>query len=79
MGELFQPLHKATVNGTRLRFFAPPHGEPDTPWHAIDDLFRCLNLNRQQQKRMQRGFASEVFRTVPTTDGIVTLSPARST
>jgi hypothetical protein len=29
---------------------------PDLPWIAIDDLHRCLGLNREQRKFMRREF-----------------------
>jgi len=42
------PLYAATVGGQPLRFFRTPLGDgrPDFPWCGLDDLGRCLGLNR---------------------------------
>jgi hypothetical protein len=75
---MIQPIHTATIGGHPLRFFRTPNddGKPDMPWHSIDDLHRCLGLNRELRKL----FLSKLrkwgsIRTVATADGIVTIAP----
>lgn len=45
---MIQPIHTATIGEHQLRFFRRPinDGKPDLPWHAVEDLHRCLGLNR---------------------------------
>lgn len=45
-------LHTGTVGGKPLRFFAPPVLKPDLPWHALEDLYRCLDLPRPVRREM---------------------------
>jgi len=78
---MIEPLYIATVGGHPLRFFKTPldDGRPDFPWHAIDDLHRCLGLNRAQRKlllsRMRSWKGGGEVRTVATADGITTVAP----
>jgi hypothetical protein len=82
-GAMINPLHVATVGGHSLRFFKTPlnDGRPDLPWHAIDDLQRCLGLNPDQRRAFQHLLRSRtkrwsvIPRTVATADGIVTVAP----
>jgi hypothetical protein len=76
---MIKPLHVATIGGHPLRFFCTPidDGRPDLPWHAVDDLHRCLGLNRAARKLFLsklRTFWKEP-RTVATADGLVTVAP----
>jgi hypothetical protein len=79
---MIEPLHIATVGGHRLRFFRTPlnDGRPDFPWHCVDDLQRCLGLNRQGRKVFLHMLRSNkewgaIVRTVAATDGVVTVAP----
>jgi hypothetical protein len=75
---MIKPIHTATIGGHPLRFFRTPNddGKPDMPWHSVDDLHRCLGLNRAQRKVFlsmlrKRGGVE----TVATADGIITIAP----
>jgi hypothetical protein len=79
---MIEPLHVATIGGQPLRFFRTPlkDGRPDLPWCCLDDLGRCLGLNRQGRKIFLRALQSKaewhaIARTVPTADGILTIAP----
>ena len=75
---MIEPLHLATIGGHPLRFFKTPlnDGRPDFPWHCVDDLQRCLGLNRKDQRIHRRLFHSiEVTRTVATPKGSVSIVP----
>jgi hypothetical protein len=75
------PLHIATVGGHPLRFFKTPleDGRPDLPWHCVDDLHRCLGLNRDARRVFLRKLQSAEWgkdvRTVATADGLITVAP----
>jgi hypothetical protein len=78
MSGIIKPLHIATTGGHPLRFFRTPinDGRPDLPWHAVDDLHRCLGLNRDARRFFLRWLrAQKEPRTVATTDGLVTIAP----
>jgi hypothetical protein len=75
---MIKPLHVASIGGHPVRFFRTPNndGRPDLPWHAVDDLYRALELNREQRK----GFLHMLrkrggIRTLATSDGIVIVAP----
>jgi len=74
-----EPLHIATVAGQPLRFYKTPldDGWPDLPWHAVDDLHRCLGLNRAARKHFLSMLGAEWKepQTVATADGIITVAP----
>src|SRR5262249_3089323 len=78
---IITPLHIATVGGHPLRFFKTPldGGRPDFPWHAVDDVQRCLGLNRQGRKiflhKLRSSEWSRMVRTVATADGVITVAP----
>jgi hypothetical protein len=75
---LLKPLHMGTVNSQPLRFFRTPleDGRPDLPWHAVEDLHRCLSLNRNARKYfLHRLREWKEPRTVATADGLVTVAP----
>lgn len=75
---MIQPIHTATIGEHQLRFFRRPinDGKPDLPWHAVEDLHRCLGLNRDLRKHfLHRLRAWKEPRTVATADGIVTVAP----
>jgi hypothetical protein len=73
------PLLVATIGGHAFRFFRPPDNVPDLPWHAIDDLHRCLGLNRDGRRLFLRKLRSAewstTLRTIATADGVVTIAP----
>lgn len=72
------PLHTGVINGHPVRFFKKPTGAPDLPWHAVDDLYRALGLNREIRRdllRTTQGSWSTELRTIATADGVVTIAP----
>jgi hypothetical protein len=74
-----EPLYIATVGGKPLRFFRTPldDGRPDLPWHCVDDLHRCLGLNRDLRRIFLRKLKSARWptRTIAAADGIITIAP----
>jgi hypothetical protein len=75
---LLKPLHVGMASGQPLRFFRTPinDGRPDLHWHAVDDLHRCLGLNREQRRFFQRKLQEwGDIQTVATADGIITVAP----
>jgi hypothetical protein len=72
---VIEPLHVAEINGKRLRFFKTPldDSKPDFPWHAVEDLYRCMKL----PKSLRRHFPERVRagRTIATAEGIVSIAP----
>jgi hypothetical protein len=78
MTGIVKPIHVATINGHQLRLYRTPNndGRPDLPWHSIDDLGRVFGLNRQRRRVMLEGMQRYgCFRTIATTDGLVTIGP----
>jgi hypothetical protein len=79
-----EPLHIATVGGLPLRFFKTPlnDGRPDLAWHAVDDLHRCLGLNREGRKIFLRKLRSKVWgaivRSITTADGVITAASSEA-
>lgn len=72
-----KPIHVGDVNGQRLRFFRSPLDGPDFPWHRVDDLYRCVGLDRNQRRyflRWLRERGGEV-RSVATSEGPVVIAP----
>jgi hypothetical protein len=78
---MMEPLHIATLpsRGHRLRFFRSPldDGRPDFPWHAVNDLHRCLGLNGTARKYFLNAMQKKKWpmRTVATSEGLVTIAP----
>ena len=75
---MIEPLHTTRVGSHELRFFRTPlaDGRPDLPWHAVDDLQRCLGLNREARKFFLKQLRQwGEIRTVATANGVVTLAP----
>jgi hypothetical protein len=72
-----KPLFSATVGGRALRFFKPPDGGPDFPWHSVDDLGRCLGLNRAHRKILHSKYlrGSWPKGTVAVGNEIITIAP----
>ncbi|MGA2493331.1 MAG: hypothetical protein ABSF67_10315 [Roseiarcus sp.] len=79
MSSIIAPLHTAPLGVATLRFFRPPSAMPDVPWHAYDDLLRCIDLPRAAHRQFHQMLTSGPFkgdvRTVATSDGIVTIAP----
>jgi hypothetical protein len=73
--KVIEPLHVAVIGGHPLRFFRTPldDGRPDFPWIAIDDLYRCLGLNRNERKFMLRSFEGRRHSTRIRTPGGTTI------
>jgi hypothetical protein len=71
------PLFSAIVGGHQLRFFLPPDGDPDFPWHSIDDLGRCLGLNRVHRKILRSKYLAATWPkgTVAVKDEILSIAP----
>jgi hypothetical protein len=79
---MIAPLHVATVGHHPLRFFRTPltDGRPDLPWCCVDDLGRCLGLNRQGRKIFLYALQADakwraIAQTVATADDILTIVP----
>jgi len=79
---MIKPLYIGQVGGQPLRFFKTPldDGRPDLAWHCVDDLQRCLGLNRHGGKIFLNMLRSHkeyrvIVQTVATADGIITLAP----
>jgi hypothetical protein len=81
MTGITQPLYVAIIHGHQLRFYRTPNndGRPDLPWHCCDDLYRCMGLPRgvrkHFQQQMKRGRFAGDFRTIATSDGVITIAP----
>jgi hypothetical protein len=79
MMTMISPLHIATVGGQPLRFFRTPlnDGRPDMPWDCVEDLHRCLGLNRAQRKIFLRKLKNSKWptKTIAAADGIITIAP----
>ena len=76
---MISPLHIGSVGGRQLRFFRTPltDGRPDMPWHCVEDLHRCLGLNREQRKLFLRELKNSNWptKTIATADGVITIAP----
>lgn len=76
MSAIVAPTYTGTVAGHPVRFFKGPSGQPELPWHAVEDLFRAAGLPRPLRRHFLQAMqtAGEV-RTVATLDGVVTIAP----
>jgi hypothetical protein len=78
---LIEPVHVGTVGGRPLRFFRSPlaDGRPDMPWHSVDDLHRCLGMNRAMRKfflaKLREGKQAQAHHTIATAEGIAVVAP----
>jgi hypothetical protein len=76
---MITPLHIATVGGHSLRFFRTPlnDGRPDLPWHCVDDLHKCLGLNRDLRRIFLRKLKNAKWpsKTIAAADGVITIAP----
>ena len=75
---MIEPIHIATIGGQTLRFFRTPNddGRPDFPWHCVDDLHRCLGLDRTARKFFLRKLREwGGVQTVATQQGSVVIAP----
>ena len=66
------------IEPIQLRFFRTPNtdGRPDFPWHAVDDLYFCLGLNRDLRRLFLRTMKGhDRSQTIATADGVVTIAP----
>jgi hypothetical protein len=76
---MITPLHIGTVGGHPLRFFRTPltDGRPDCPWHCVDDLHKCLGLNRDLRRLFLRKLKSAKWpaKTIAAADGVITIAP----
>ena len=72
------PIHTATISGHEVRFFESPKGQPDLPWHAVDDLFKdCIPSRHDRRfylRSIQRDWGIDIV-TVATPTGPVTIAP----
>lgn len=79
MTGLVAPVRTGSLCEKPLRFFKAPLPGPHLPWHAPDDLHRCLglprDLRRHFQQRLQSSDWKKDVRTVATSDGVVTIAP----
>ncbi len=75
-----KPIHTATINGQLVRFFKTPinDGKPDFPWNSTDDLMKSCGLPSEMIEYFMRGSKDDhgdVYRTIATPDGLVTIAP----
>src|SRR4051794_10610767 len=79
MSKIVSPIYTGALNGQPLRFFKSPLPSPHFPWHASDDLHRCMRLPREVRRRFREQLKSSEWgkdvRTVATADGIITIAP----
>jgi len=72
------PVHIGRINGKPLRFFEGQNARGEFPWHAVDDLYRCLGLNHHDRQHylslLQKNWGSEI-RTIETISGPVVVAP----
>lgn len=72
------PTFTGDLLGKPLRFFKAPRLGIRLPWHAIDDLHRCLSLPRDlcrhYRQQLQRDHSHDV-ETVATDGGIEIIAP----
>jgi hypothetical protein len=74
---MIKPIHIATIEH-HLRFFRTRNddGRPDMPWHCVDDLHRCLGLDRAARRIFLRKLHERGgTQAVATADGIITVAP----
>ena len=72
---VISPIHTGTLFGKPLRFFKI---EGRMPFHAYDDLLKCLRLPRDVRRQFQQRLVNEwkgECRTVATPGGIVVIAP----
>jgi hypothetical protein len=79
---IIKPLHVATVGKHQLRFFRTPNDDnrPDFPWHAIDDLQRCIGLGDNARDTLQTicwrdAEFRKVYRTIATDGHLISIAP----
>jgi hypothetical protein len=72
------PLHVGSIRGKPVRFFETPNedGQPDLPWHSVEDLMASLELPRAHR----RGFLQQMqkdkhVRMIATADGLIPVGP----
>jgi hypothetical protein len=75
-----KPIYTGTINGRSVRFFETPlnDGKPDFAWHSTDDLMKAANLDPamiDHFMRWSKADHGDVFRTIATPDGLVTVAP----
>jgi len=78
MSAVVTPLHVGRAGGVPVRFFKGPSGQPELPWHAVDDLYRALGLPQAKRRfllQVTQAQWSEDLRTVATAEGLVTIAP----
>ena len=77
VGRISAPLFSATIGGREFRFFAPPDGGPDLPWHSVDDLGRCLGLERTHRRIMRSKYLAKKWPkgAVAIGDEIIAIAP----
>jgi hypothetical protein len=79
MSAVVASVFTGTVNDQPLRFFKAHLPGLHLPWHATEDLQRCLALPRDLRRHFQQQLRSSDWknsvRTVATSDGIVTIAP----
>lgn len=78
MARLVSALNSVDTAFGTIRFFAPPHDEPDFAWAALDDVMRMLSMPAGLRAEMLRSIQEswkDDLRTVATAEGIVSLAP----
>lgn len=74
---MIAPLYVGQVAGRPLRMFRSPRPLGEMPWHSVDDFRACLNITRQQYRRIERSVPDEfaLARTIVTPQGPVLIGP----
>lgn len=67
------PIHTGPVGESTVRFFKAPGDVPALPWHAVDDLFRSIDLSRHHRRHLLQTAPRADVRTLATPDGLVVI------
>lgn len=74
-------LHVENIDGHRMRYFRSPvyskSGTPDMPWHAVDDLWSAIGVEKDDRVQVLRSLRAGWIEphTVANSDGIVVIQP----
>jgi hypothetical protein len=78
MSKLVAPLHTAAVGLGNLRFFRSQEEGPRQPWHSVEDLYRCMSMDRGLRRhflaKLKADWKADI-REVQTDTGQTTIAP----
>lgn len=76
--DLVKPIHTAALGLANLRFFRSPLEGPQMPWHSVEDLYRCLVMDRGLRRvflaKLKRDWKDDI-RAVATPTGPTIIAP----